>query len=80
MREVVKVVQNQVLRKTSSYMRVYRESFTQKQKNNYFYYFKTQKEEAHGQCTSSICKTNPKQCFTKNKVFGFALFGGGEGN
>ncbi len=25
-------------------------------------------------------KTNPKQCFTKNKVFGFALFGGGEGN
>jgi len=24
-------------------------------------------------------KTNPKQCFTKNKVFGFALFGGGDG-
>ena len=25
-------------------------------------------------------KTNPKQCFTKNKVFGFAHSGGGEGN
>jgi len=23
--------------------------------------------------------TNPKQCLTKNKVFGFALFGGPEG-
>ena len=25
---------------------------------------------------SSSIKTNPKQCFTKNKVFGFAPFGG----
>lgn len=29
---------------------------------------------------SSSIKTNPKQCFTKNKVFGFAPFGGGEGS
>lgn len=28
--------------------------------------------------TSSTMKTYPKQCFTKNKVFGYALFGGGE--
>lgn len=28
---------------------------------------------------SSSIKTNPKQCFTKNKVFGFAPFGGLEG-
>ena len=27
---------------------------------------------------SSSFKTNPKQCFTKNKVFGFAPFGGPE--
>ena len=26
--------------------------------------------------TSSIIITNPKQCFTINKVFGFAPFGG----
>lgn len=30
-----------------------------------------------GQASSTII-TNPKQCFTKNKVFGFAPFGGGE--
>lgn len=29
---------------------------------------------------SSSIKANPKQCFTKNKVFGFALFGGGGEN
>ena len=29
---------------------------------------------------SSSIKTNPKQCFTKNKVFGFAPFGGAEEN
>ena len=28
--------------------------------------------------TSSTMKTYPKQCFTKNKVFGYALFGGDE--
>ena len=27
---------------------------------------------------SSSIKTNPKQCFTKNKVFGFAPFGGAD--
>lgn len=28
---------------------------------------------------SSSIKTNPKQCFTKNKMFGFAPFGGDKG-
>lgn len=28
---------------------------------------------------SSSIKTNPKQCFTKNRVFGFAPFGGAKG-
>ncbi len=31
-----------------------------------------------GQASSTII-TNPKQCFTKNKVFGFAPFGGAYG-
>ena len=30
------------------------------------------------QPTSFSIKTNPKQCFTKNKEFGFAPFGGAE--
>lgn len=37
--EVVKVVQISFLRESSLYMRVYRESYTKKHKNRYFYYF-----------------------------------------
>lgn len=42
--KVVKVAKNQFFRKTPPYMRVYRESYTQKQKNHYFYYFNGREE------------------------------------
>ena len=42
--------------------------------------YETPKKEDVVSPTSSTMKTNPTQCFTKKNEFGFALFGGSEGN